>query len=347
MESEGWLYDGESAVRYEARIRRDGASLVVDLDDGRSLAVAPESLVHLESRGDCEVYGRDELPGWRLAVRDSAALAVSGAGRHSYGRWIDRIGLWKAAGLAILVSAAVLFAADRFPVWIAPYVPQAWEKNFGDTLVGDFGGKFCRGAGGQAALDKLARELSPGSAGLNVRVVDIKLVNAAALPGGNIVVFDELLSQADGPDEVAGVLAHEIAHIKRRHVTQAMIRQYGFSALIGAFGGSAGSNIDMIDSLHYSRGAEAEADADAIETLRRANISPVPTARFFDRLGRQEKKLGRLGAGLEYISTHPLTGEREQRFRASAVAGHAYRPALSRDEWEALADICRTGLAKP
>jgi predicted Zn-dependent protease len=125
-----------------------------------------------------------------------------------------------------------------------------------------------------------------------------------------------------------------------------MIRQYGFSALIGAFGGSAGSDIDMIDSLRYSRGAESEADSDAIETLRRANISPVPTARFFDRMSRQEKKLGRFGEGMEYISTHPLTGAREQRFLASAVAGHAYRPALSRDEWEALADICRTGLVK-
>jgi hypothetical protein len=347
METEGWLYDGESAVRYEARIRRDGDSLAVDLDDGRSLAVAPGTLVHLESRRDFEIYGRDEAPGWRLGVRDASLLVAARTGKQSYGRWIDRIGLWKAVGIGILISAAVLFAADRFPTWVAPYVPPAWEKNFGDALVGDFGGKFCRGAGGQAALDKLARELSPDRPGLNVRVVNIPVVNAAALPGGNIVIFNELLTQSDGPDEVAGVLAHEIAHIKRRHVTQAMIRQYGFSAVIGAFGGSAGSGIDMMDSLHYSRGAEAEADSDAIETLRRANISPVPTARFFDRLGGQEKKLGRFGEGLEYISTHPLTGAREQRFRASAVPGHAYRPALSRDEWEALADICRTGLKKP
>jgi Zn-dependent protease with chaperone function len=347
MEADGWLYDGESAVRFEARAVLEGGEVRIDLDDGRTLTVAAAELVHLESRLDGEIYGRADVQGWRLGLRDAAPLAAAMPGQQRYGRWVDRIGLWKAAGIGLLLSALVLFAANRFPIWAAPYVPPAWEKKFGDALVGDFGGKFCHGAGGQAALDKLARELSPDSAGLNVRVVNIDIVNAAALPGGNIVIFDELLTQADGPDEVAGVLAHEIAHIRRRHVTQAMIREYGFSALIGAFGGSAGSNIDMIDSLHYSRGAEAEADQDAIQTLRRANISPIPTARFFDRLGKQEKKLGRLGGGLEYISTHPLSRAREQSFRASAVGGHAYRPALSREEWDALADICRTGLKKP
>lgn len=344
MEAGGWLYDGESAVRFEARVTVDDGMLRIDLDDGRSLSVQAAELVHLESRGDCELYGRPGVPGWRLAVRDSDPLAAAIPGKQSYGRWIDRIGLWKAVAIGVVVSAAVLFAANSFPRWVAPYVPESWEKRFGDTLVGDFGGRFCHGRGGQEALDKLARELAPAGTRLNVRVVNIKVVNAAALPGGNIVIFDELLTQADGPDEVAGVLAHEIAHIERRHVTQAMIREYGIGALIGAFGGSAGSNIEMLDSLHYSRGAEAEADSDAIATLRRADISPVPTARFFERLGKQEKGLGRVGSGLQYLSTHPLSAAREQRFRESAVGGRAYRPALSRDEWEALADICRTGL---
>jgi Zn-dependent protease with chaperone function len=347
MEAEGWLYDGESAVRFEARVAVDDGVLRIDLDDGRTLTVAAAELVHLESRRDCELYGRPDVQGWRLALRGAPPLDPSLRATRGYGRWIDRIGLWKAVAVGIAVSAAVLFAADSFPRWVAPYVPASWEKRVGDTLVGDFGGRFCHGQGGQQALDKLARELSPAGSRLNVRVVDIKIVNAAALPGGNIVIFDELLSQADGPDEVAGVLAHEIAHIERRHVTQAMIREYGFGALIAALGGSAGSKIGMLDSLHYSRGAEAEADSVAIETLRRADISPLPTARFFDRLGKQEKELGRVGSGLQYLSTHPLSAEREQRFRGSAVAGHAYRPALGRDEWEALADICRTGLKKP
>jgi len=347
MEAEGWLYDGESAVRFEARVSVEGGILRIDLDDGRRLSVAATELVHLESRRDCQLYGRPDVQGWRLALCGGAALGPAVPATRGYGRWIDRIGLWKAVALGIAVSAAVLFVADSFPGWVAPYVPASWEKKVGDALVGDFGGHFCRGPGGQQALDKLARELSPPGSRLNVRVVNIKIVNAAALPGGNIVIFDELLSQADGPDEVAGVLAHEIAHIERRHVTQAMIREYGFGALIGTLGGSAGSNIGMLDSLHYSRGAEAEADSGAIETLRRADISPLPTARFFDRLGKQERALGQVGSGLQYLSTHPLSADREQRFRGSAVAGHAYRPALSRDEWEALADICKTGLKKP
>jgi beta-barrel assembly-enhancing protease len=347
MEAEGWLYDGESAVRFEARVSVEDGILRIDLDDGRSLSVAATELVHLESRRDCELYGRPDVQGWRLALRGAPPLGPAVPITRGYGRWIDRIGLWKAVAVGIAVSAALLFAADSFPRWVAPYVPESWEKKVGDALVGDFGGRFCHGPGGQQALDKLVRELSPAGSPLNVRVVNIKIVNAAALPGRNIVIFDELLSEADGPDEVAGVLAHEIAHIERRHVTQAMIREYSFGGLIAALGGSAGSKIGMLDSLHYSRGAEAEADSVAIETLRRADISPLPTAHFFERLGKQEKDLGRVGSGLQYLSTHPLSAAREQRFRGSAVAGRSYRPALSGDEWQALAAICRTGARNP
>lgn len=341
MEAEGWLYDGENAVRYAARVRAEGRTLRIGLDDGRSLSVEGTALLHLESRRDCEIYGRADVPGWRLALTDGDSLAAVLPARQRYGPWIDRVGLWRAVAVGILVSAAVLFAANRFPTWAAPYVPRTWEKKFGDALVGDFGGHFCHGPGGQQALDKLVRELAPAGDRPNVRVVNIDLVNAAALPGGNIVVFNRLLAEAEGPDEVAGVLAHEIAHIERRHVTQAMIRQYGFSMLIGAFGGAAGSNIDMLNSLRYSRSAEAEADADAIATLRRAGISPEPTARFFDRLGKQEKRLGRLRGGLEYVSTHPLTEGRARKFRAAALPGRAYRPALSQAEWDSLSGICR------
>lgn len=342
MGATAWLYDGETAVRHEVEVDRDGADLVIRFADGGIAPVPADRLTFVERRRDSVTYGRGDMPGWRLILSGElpAELAAILPPEQKYGRWVDRIGLVPAILIGLLVSAAVLFAGSRIPEWAAPHVPRQWEERFGDALVGDFGGRFCNGKGGQAALDKLAARLSPDSRSLNIRVVDIGIVNAAALPGGNIVIFEELLAESDGPDEVAGILAHEIAHIERRHVTEAMIREFGLGLLISAFGGTTGANVDALLAAGYSRASEREADADAAAKLARAGISPLPTAAFFQRLAEQESRLGAVGQGLSYVSTHPMSAERQKRFRDSAARGRAYRPALSRDEWEALFNIC-------
>jgi len=342
MADPAWLYDGETALRHEVEVSRSGGDLLILLAGGDRVTIAGDRLTHVESRRDCAIYGLRDTPGWRLGVPTGSSpdLAAILPAKAQYGRWIDRIGLVPAIAVGVVVSAAILFLGNRFPEWAAPYVPAAWEERYGDSLVGDFGGRFCNGPGGQAALDKLARELSPAAAPLNIRVVRVPVVNAAALPGGNIVIFEELLKESDSADELAGVLAHEIAHIEERHVTQAMIRHLGLGMIVSAFGGNTGANIETLMSARYSRGAESQADDDAIRSLSRANISPLPTAAFFERLAKQEEKLGRAVTPLSYLSSHPISSERRRKFRASFVKGHAYQPALSRDEWEAIFNIC-------
>ncbi|HEY0043052.1 MAG TPA: M48 family metallopeptidase [Allosphingosinicella sp.] len=343
MEAPGWFYDGEHAVRYDVALEARGADLVIRFGDGATIVPPLDKMIHLESRRDCEVYGRSDVQGWRLGLPGEvpAEIVALLPRRQRYGRLIDRFGLGRTVAVGVAVSALVLFAGWRAPVWLAPHIPMSWEKSYGDTLVGDFGGKFCTGPGGQAALSKLASRISPGSERLNMRVVDIPIVNAAALPGGNVVIFEKLLTEAKGPDEVAGVLAHEVAHVERRHVTQAMIRELGFGMVLSALGGNTGGSVNSVLSSGYSRGSEREADSDAIAKLRAAKVSPLPTAGFFERLGGQEKRLGRLAEGLSYVSTHPLSEERQKLFRESAAKGAAYTPALTDAEWKALRDICR------
>lgn len=337
----GWLYDGETAARHDVLVGRAGNALLVTLPDGRELEVPAEKLVHVEQRGADDVFGHADLQGWRLVLAEpSSDLASLLPARQRYGRLIDRVGLVPAVLVGLAVSAAVLFLGFRAPQWLAPLVPQQWEERFGDTLVGDFGGRFCTGPGGEVALRKLALRLSPKAEALNIRVVDINMVNAAALPGGNIVIFDRLLTEAGNPDEVAGVLAHEIAHIEERHVTESLIRSLGLGLIVSAFGGTTGANVETLLAASYSRGSETEADERAIDALRRADISPLPTAAFFQRLAKAEASLGRIGEGLAYISTHPMSAERQRRFRDSAVQGRAYRPSLSDEEWKSLREIC-------
>lgn len=339
---EAWLYDGERALRHPVTVERRQGELAIRFADGDVLTLTPAQLCHIESRSGHEVYGRPAMQGWRLGIPAAEAtnLAAVLPPRQRYGRLIDRIGLGPAVAAGVAISAAVLLIGFNLPKLLAPHIPESWEKSYGDALVGDFGGKYCNGAGGQAALTKLARRISPDSEKLNIRVVNIDLVNAAALPGGNIVLFEELLTEAKGPDEVAGVLAHEISHVERRHVTQAMIRDLGLGLVVSAFGGATGGSIDGLLSAGHSRGAEREADSDAIAGLRRARISPLPTAGFFERAAKQEVKLGRVATGLSYVATHPMSAERQKAFRDSAAPGAAYTPALTGDEWAALSNIC-------
>jgi len=335
-----WLYDGETALRRSVTLAARGNALEIAGAD-RAVRVSPADLVFIESRLDECVYGRRDVLGWRLGipepVPDAIAALLPEAGR--YGGWIDRIGLWRASAIGLAASALVLFAVYQLPHWLAPLVPDSVMKRYGDAMVGDFGGKFCAGPGGQAALDALTRRLAPEAKGLNVRVVDLPIVNAAALPGGNIMIFDELLKQAESPDEFAGVLAHEIAHIEHRDVAEAMVRELGLGLLVTTLGGSVGSNVHGLLSFSYSREAESAADAGSIAMLNRANISPAPTAGFFERLAKSEDALG--GADmLVYLSSHPVSKARAAAFRKGAAKGKAYTPALSRDEWDALVDIC-------
>ena len=72
--------------------------------------------------------------------------------------------------------------------------------------------------------------------------------------------------------------------------------------------------------------------------LRDAKLSPVPTARFFDRLGKGAGGTERMFA---YIASHPMSADRAKRFRASIVKGAVYTPALDAREWAALRGICK------
>lgn len=340
--AEAWLYDGLSAVRHGVAVHAAPEGLRLIYASGAETFVAAEDLVHVESRTGEEVLGHGQIGGWRLQIPTPVdpELKALLPKRRDYGSWIDRVGIVPAVLAGALLSAAIVLAGTQLPTLLAPLVPRSLERHYGELLLGDLGGRVCDRAEGKAALDKLVAGLAPRQGELKVRVTDVGMVNAVALPGGNIILFKELLTEAESPDAVAGVLAHEIAHDENRDVTRTLIRELGFGLLLSTFGGNTGLSVDALLSAGYSREAESRADGDAILALRRAGISPVPTARFFEKLAVLESKLGKVGPALNYISTHPMSQDRRRRFLDAREAGRAYRPSLTRDEWEALQDIC-------
>jgi len=130
---------------------------------------------------------------------------------------------------------------------------------------------------------------------LKVYILPVKQVNALALPGGPIVIFEGLLSKAESPEELAGVIAHEIQHILLRHSTRGILRNMAESMLVSIFLGDVNSVMEGVinlagelETLGLSREMETEADQKGMELILAANIDPHGMIRIFEKLIQEE-----------------------------------------------------------
>jgi predicted Zn-dependent protease len=151
-----------------------------------------------------------------------------------------------------------------------------------------------------------------------IKVVDTEVVNAFALPGGFFFVNSGLILKADNEAELAGVMAHEIAHVAARHgtrqATRGTIINYASLPLV-FMGGWAGYAIQEAASLAvplgflaFSRGFEKEADMLGLQYLDKAGYDPTALVDFFEKIESLEKKKPRTIA--KVFSTHPMTDDR-------------------------------------
>src|SRR6267378_4536106 len=288
----------------------------------------------------------------RLEIRDAAVAAelISRCTQLDENipgrRGVARIVGWSLAATVSIV-AVVLFgvplAADR----LTPLVPQAFERRLGDVAEGQvktmFGGKICDNAPGQAAFTKLVNAIRQ-SAGLDPSIQSVVLSspipNAFALPGGKVYVFSGLLAKADNADEVAGILAHELGHLKHRDGTRNLIYNGGTSFLIGLlFGDITGSGALIFASrslitASYSREAEQNADTFAIDAMHGLGRSPKPMGELMFRVTGNEGD-----RNLSILSNHPLTEDRLARMSHEDQPPSG-PPLLTAVEWVSLKAIC-------
>ncbi len=342
-----WHFDGRTAVRRKVEVQTTGANFFLLETERRHGPFAFADVRYAGEQGGAQVYKLEGEDGWRLGLSGPVPdeLRTMLPATRKYGGIIDRLGLGPASIVFAVLSVITVAVVVWSPQWLAPLVPQSVEKQLGNALVGDFGGRFCDTPKGRAALAKLTNSLDKNPRELQVEVANIDMLNAVALPGGKVVLFQGLLDQAKSPDEVAGVLAHEIGHVRERHVMQGLLRQMGLAVVLGGFDGSGGATINNVLSTTYTRGAEEEADRHSLRALAGASISPLPTADFFERLARMDGSAdmdrdssNRALAG--YMSSHPLSDDRKQLFRNARVKGKAYKPALSYAEWNELKTMC-------
>lgn len=167
--------------------------------------------------------------------------------------------------------------------------------------------------------DSISRPTSRGDLDWHFYIVDSKEVNAFAVPGGYVYINRGLIERADRMDEVAGVLAHEIGHVVRRHTVKQMEKEQGanigvtLACVLTSVCNSqiAGAAINIAGSAvfaRFTRQDEAEADQEGFNNVVRAHISPVGMVTMFQKLLDERKSRP---AGVEaWFLTHPLEEDR-------------------------------------
>ena len=229
---------------------------------------------------------------------------------------------WMVVGL--LVFAALLvgsyYGVRAAGVAAVNAVPTSVDQQIGAHAYSsmDLGGTEVKDDVVVGAIKTMVDRLVPHAAitdlNFEVHVVESPEVNAFALPGGVIVVYTGLIRESDHPDQVAGVIAHEMAHATLRHGLQRISQSIGLAAaanlLLGDMQGVVvlGSELFQLATINsYSRDQESMADSEGVRMLHAAAIDPLGLAQFFEILKEQG---GELPEGLAWISTHP---EHEQR----------------------------------
>jgi len=147
--------------------------------------------------------------------------------------------------------------------------------------------------------------------------------NAFALPGGTLVMTDELVDLLKDDDVLMGVLGHELGHVKHRHGMRQLVQVTALQTMLSAAFGDYASIIMyaplVLGTMGYSREHEREADQESVAFMRAASISPRVMVKFFEAARAAQKgKTKSSPMGISIISSHPADQERIEFFQSAA-----------------------------
>jgi len=236
--------------------------------------------------------------------------------------FFDRIGvvgcLLVVAGILLPLLALYFFVAPKIAESAAGKVPPEIEKQIGDawfhSLTAAYKTDTAKTRRVQTFYDSLGYG---GDYHMRITVVNEPVVNAFAIPGGHIVVFDSILGIMDAPEQLAALLAHEASHVQLKHSTRSIFRELANSLIFNLIFGDYGDlsavvaqHGDQLAGLSYSRSLELEADANGMLLMQ---SSGIPLRGMPDLFGKMKTVFEENSANSDvpnFLSTHPSLDER-------------------------------------
>jgi predicted Zn-dependent protease len=329
-------FDGQRSVAHEVSVVLGGGALKIvgrDVElllDPRRVRVAPRVAnaprwIYLPGGGACALEDNDALD------------ALAGAG--GFARILHRLETrpaWAALALALVVAALWALIDRGVPAvaeQVALRIPPATETDLGRHTLASLDRYWMRPskltAQRRAMLSAEFAALAAGAPDLPPHRLAFRTSpaigpNAFALPGGTIVITDQLVNLAQSDQEVMAVLAHELGHLAHRHVMRRLLQGSATALIIAGVTGDVASTTSLAASApvvllqaKFSRDFEREADRYGIELLRKDHISPRNFALILERLEKVAKARHRRGLP-GFLASHPPTREREALVRETA-----------------------------
>jgi len=358
----GYYLDGRSATRREASIRLSASGLEISFGDGTRLWWPLR-----EVRQTQGAYAGEQIRLERgapfpeiLLLDDSTFLAALHATAPGFGRRFHNPG-WRRSRVLLTVGAALASIAVGavLYVWgipaaaaiLAARVPVSWEERLGQAAVDQImaSRRRCVDAEREAAISAIVKRLLESSPRVpytfRVTVVDDKTINAFAVPGGQVVLLRGLVERSRSPEELAGVLAHELQHVLQRHSTRLLLQHASTGLLLVAISGDITGamaygieSARVLGTLRYSRHIESEADTEGLKMLLAADVDPQGMIAFFESMRAMERGTP---SAARYLTSHPLAEERVETLRQLAASqSRTFRPLLPGQDWTDVRKIC-------
>lgn len=361
---------GDGHLRAEARLRVGPEGITATVGSGQSYLVPWKGMRLGRTEGTVTVQAADrsaaissEHPDFMRALETAGANDLNDALSRMAGERVSTSLGHKLSCLAVLVAVPLL----AWGIWrlfhgavdaTVEALPYSVDEQLGEAAYGALEPELLIveeevvTEAIQAMIDRLQPFAEIEEAEFQFVVVRNDVPNAMALPGGWMIVYTGLITRAERPEQVAGVIAHEMAHVTRRHgmrrVAHSVGVMAGVSLMFGSVDALTGLALDLfkLGSINgYSRDQETDADREGAEMMIAARIDPRGLAEFFETM---KEEFGDVPNSLAWTSTHPqhdarvaaiLAYEREHgagvEYEPLDLDWDAVRGALTEDEEEA------------
>ena len=230
------------------------------------------------------------------------------------------VGLFALGALLVSMLTGLMVRA------LVARVPVQWERDLGDGLMAELKENevFLQDPKLKALLDRAVAPLLPvvpkTGPELKFYIIESHMPNAFALPGGHVLVNDSLIKLCDRPEELAGVVAHELAHVTQKHGFRKIISEAGPYLIVKIFLGGdrnavglPGASSQLLVRQSFSQEYELEADDVGWTYMVAARMDPRGMVNMLKKLKAEQDKMSFGNGGLGAFSSHPATEKRIHR----------------------------------
>lgn len=315
---QGRYFDGRSSKPYTVNITWLNTGLLIQYTNNAGEYVeqrwSNQHIHHTQLSGGLVTLRYGELfPYQQLEVTDGGFISRY---RREYNTgFLSRINLTGVpllltlvAGVGACIWLAYLFLLPVIADYGARVFPKEYEIEMGGKLYESILSEEHIDTAKTEAINRFFKQLNVKSEyPVRITVVKNDVVNAFALPGGGIVVYEGILKDMDNAGQLAALLSHEYSHVELKHATRNMFRSLAgylfISVLFSDVNGIAAvlvENAHQLRNLSYSRELETEADNNGLQILKRNHISAAGMKDLFEQLKKEESVHVN-----ELISTHP------------------------------------------